>query len=107
MYCKNCGKEIDDKADICIHCGVKVDKKQVQYYEEDGDSKAGLGVVMSLFLGLIGLIIGLCMYSSGSYERKTFMKGWGITTLVCVIVGVILYFTVFAGLLAGLGSYYY
>jgi len=22
MYCKNCGKQIDDNADICIHCGV-------------------------------------------------------------------------------------
>ena len=24
MYCKNCGKEIDDKAVICVHCGVPV-----------------------------------------------------------------------------------
>lgn len=24
MYCKNCGKEIDDKAVICVHCGVSV-----------------------------------------------------------------------------------
>ncbi|MDZ4907450.1 zinc-ribbon domain-containing protein, partial [Clostridium perfringens] len=22
MFCKNCGKEIDDKASICVHCGV-------------------------------------------------------------------------------------
>ncbi len=22
MFCKNCGKEIDDKATVCIHCGV-------------------------------------------------------------------------------------
>lgn len=22
MYCKNCGNQIDDKAVICIHCGV-------------------------------------------------------------------------------------
>lgn len=24
MYCKHCGKEIDDKAAVCIHCGVAV-----------------------------------------------------------------------------------
>lgn len=24
MYCKNCGKQIDDKACICVHCGVAV-----------------------------------------------------------------------------------
>lgn len=22
MYCRNCGKEIDDNAAVCIHCGV-------------------------------------------------------------------------------------
>ena len=22
MYCKNCGQQIDDKAVVCIHCGV-------------------------------------------------------------------------------------
>ena len=22
MYCNNCGKEIDDNASICVHCGV-------------------------------------------------------------------------------------
>ena len=22
MFCYNCGKEIDDKAVVCIHCGV-------------------------------------------------------------------------------------
>lgn len=24
MFCKNCGKEIDDNAAVCIHCGVMV-----------------------------------------------------------------------------------
>ena len=24
MFCKNCGKEIDDLAAVCIHCGVAV-----------------------------------------------------------------------------------
>lgn len=24
MYCKNCGKEIDDKAEICMGCGVRI-----------------------------------------------------------------------------------
>ena len=27
MFCKNCGKEIDDKAAICVHCGVKTNLK--------------------------------------------------------------------------------
>lgn len=24
MYCRNCGSEVDDKAEICVHCGVRV-----------------------------------------------------------------------------------
>ena len=30
MYCKNCGKQIDDKAVICVHCGVAVAEIPVQ-----------------------------------------------------------------------------
>lgn len=106
MYCKNCGKEIDDNAYVCIHCGVRVDNKPVQTATE-GDSKTGLGVVMALFLGLIGLIIGLCMYKSDSYERQTFVKGWGITFAICTVVAIILYVTVFASLFGALGYYLY
>jgi len=34
MYCKNCGKEIDDKAIVCVHCGVEtknMNKKDKDY----------------------------------------------------------------------------
>ena len=27
MYCCNCGKEIHDEAEICVHCGHVVDKR--------------------------------------------------------------------------------
>lgn len=30
MYCKNCGKEIDDKAAVCIHCGVATHEQPQQ-----------------------------------------------------------------------------
>ena len=28
MYCKNCGEEIDDKAAICVKCGVYTQEKK-------------------------------------------------------------------------------
>ena len=28
MFCMNCGKEIDDKAVICVHCGVATPNMQ-------------------------------------------------------------------------------
>lgn len=30
MYCKNCGQQIDDKAAVCIHCGVATREPQAQ-----------------------------------------------------------------------------
>ena len=58
MYCKNCGKEIDDKADICIHCGVFTDNgqaaKRVQNTTPDKPD-AGLNLI-SFLIPLIGFI---------------------------------------------------
>ena len=39
MYCNNCGKEIDDKAFVCIHCGAK------QNSNSEDCPVGGLGVV--------------------------------------------------------------
>lgn len=30
MYCKNCGKQIDDRAVICPHCGVPAETEKVK-----------------------------------------------------------------------------
>ena len=77
---------------------------------ESKESKAGIGVVMGLFLGLIGLIIGICIYKEGSYERQTFLKGFWITIAVSVAVSVI--FSIAFGislfnLFESLESFYY
>lgn len=72
--------------------------------QNQGKSKAGIGFVCAFFLGLIGLFFLFC-WPAGSYERKSFVKGWMITFFVCLAIGVvfaILYFTVFASMLAGL-----
>lgn len=36
MYCHNCGKEIDDKAVICIHCGCQINKVVKEEKKNDG-----------------------------------------------------------------------
>ena len=55
------------------------------------ESKTGIGVLMGLFLGIIGLVIGICMYPAGTLARKTFLKAWGITFGVCVAILVVCY----------------
>ncbi len=104
MFCKNCGKEVSDNAVVCIHCGAAIDKNPTRTLS--GESKTGLGALLGVFLGIIGLIIGLCMYPAESVERKTFIKGWGIAFAISVVIGIILYSTVFASLFATMNYYY-
>ncbi len=89
MFCPKCGKEIADDADVCVHCGrqVKEDPRTKDY----NTSKTGIGVVLGLFLGLIGLIIGICLYPEGTVARKTFMKAWMITFFVALGVSVAIF----------------
>ena len=92
MFCKKCGNEVNDEAVICIHCGCELDNGKTK---DNNQSKTGIGVVMALFLGVIGLIIGICLYPAGTIARKTFIKAWLITYIVeivaSIVFGVIVY----------------
>lgn len=90
MFCPKCGKEINDDAAVCVHCGRSLQQRPEENPEFQ-ESKSGLGVVLGLFLGLIGLIIGLCLYPAGTIARKTFLKAWGITFSVCIGVAITIY----------------
>ena len=57
MYCKNCGAEINDNAEVCTHCGAETGK---------GNYKSGAEVVTdgnpfgiaSMVCGIAGLVLG-------------------------------------------------
>ncbi|MGL5382935.1 MAG: hypothetical protein ACRC17_10575 [Culicoidibacterales bacterium] len=36
MFCKNCGKEIDDQAAVCVHCGVATGKGVIAQPDNGG-----------------------------------------------------------------------
>lgn len=92
MYCQKCGKEIDDEAVICVHCGCEIQNSS-KNKKEFQESKTTEGVLLGLFLGLIGLVIGIVMYPEGTVARKTFIKAWLTTFLiyigVCFLIGLI------------------
>lgn len=110
MFCEKCGKEINDEAVVCIHCGCKVRGREGALNNEvsknpDHDlPKTGIGVLLGLFLGIIGLIIGICIYPEGTVARKTFIKAWAITygceVLLSIIFTVVV--TIYLGFLGAL-----
>ena len=120
IYCKNCGTQNPYFRATCTKCGRVL--KETNYYDSFtqnyvnrsyssksyGQSKTLAGVLLCMFLGLIGLIIGVCCFPSGSYERKTFTKAWIITFIVEIIIAVILVIILFASASCLLkGRYYY
>lgn len=50
MYCKNCGKEIDDKAVICVHCGVPTENSTYT----SSNKNLVTAILLCLFLGGFG-----------------------------------------------------
>lgn len=92
MFCKNCGREIDDKASICIHCGVSTDK------EKDINDNGGIGWGA---LGCCIPLVGLILYLVWKDTKPKSAKSAGVGALISVIVILAFYAIVF---LLGVGS---
>ncbi len=98
MYCRNCGRLLDDKADYCVSCGTKAEK----VYKNDKPS---------FWLGLLGFFfpfIGFILYLvySGNKPRKAKSAGKGALSgfLTGVILVALLYIIMFAALFFTIGD---
>ena len=90
MYCRKCGHEIHDEAVVCVNCGCAVEENSYHAKPEHNTSKTVVGVLFALLLGLIGLIIGICMYPEETVARKSFLKAWGITYGVSIGISLLI-----------------
>lgn len=70
---------------------VETNKEQNNQTQQTStpESKTLIGALCGVFIGLIGLVIGLLLYKDGSYERKTFIKGWLWAFVIAAVVEVI------------------
>ncbi len=83
MYCRNCGKEISEKAYVCPNCGVLVNQPPKGQIADDNGSKVGWGF-LSYFVPIAGLIL-FCIWRT---ERPKTSKVCGICALVSFLVSV-------------------
>lgn len=81
-YCKNCGREIDDRAVVCPNCGVSQENKP-----QVVDNGGFLWGLLGCCIPLVGLILFLVWKDT---KPKT-AKAAGIGALVSVIIMVIYY----------------
>lgn len=79
-YCGNCGKEIDDAAVICPHCGVQ------QKGEVTDSGSFGWGI-----LGCCIPVAGLILFLVWKDQKPKTAKMAGIGALVSVIACVLFY----------------
>lgn len=105
MFCKNCGKEIDDKAVVCHHCGVQVGS--IKSSESGENTIAIVGFVLSFIIALAGLICSIIGYRKAVNEGAPH-KGLALAGIIISVVSmalvVILYATVFSSIFAAMAA---
>ena len=105
MYCKNCGKEIDDNAIVCIHCGSTVSdnpKKSSSTQQIDEGATPALQI-LSFLIPLVGLILFIVYYQ----DNPTKANECGKMALIGFILGIVLYGCAVGCTAASVSSYYY
>ena len=106
MFCKNCGKEINDNAVVCPHCGVQVGKVETS---SDGkkNNMALIGFILSFFIAIAGLICSIIGYKRAKEEGLD-GKGMALAGIIISAIeigfAVIIYIIVSGGSCAALGG---
>ena len=86
MHCKNCGKEVNERAAFCPNCGVALNEQTAPAASADRPN-AGFAV-LGFLIPLVGLILYLVW--KGTYPLKA--KSCGKGALIGVIVEFVLGF---------------
>ncbi len=80
-FCTNCGRQIDDKAVICVNCGCQV---------KGGNDSSNFGIaLLSFFIPLVGLILWAIWKDEYPLKAKSAGKGALIGVIVGIVCGVI------------------
>lgn len=94
MFCKNCGKEINSNAVVCIHCGVSTSTDLTKKPWSDG--VVFIGLALAFFFPLAGGIMGII----GMLSDVNRSKGGWILLASCASF-VISFFLIIALMAAG------
>ncbi len=86
MYCKTCGKEINDNAVICPNCGCSTGKGNAV----KGKDESSIGyALLGFFIPIVGLILFLMWKEEYPLRAKSAGKGALVSVIVSVVLGII------------------
>ena len=85
MYCKKCGREVEENSLYCNNCGAQLNTAQNQNISED-DSSFGFAL-LGFFIPLVGLILFLIYEGKKPKRAKSAGKG----ALIGFITNIVLY----------------
>ena len=106
MFCKNCGREIDDKAVVCPQCGVAVAPLNTAAPAETKETNtlAIVGFILSFFIAIAGLICSIIGYRNapqfGGKGKGLALAGIIISVISMVVV--LIYFIILIAAIAAL-----
>ena len=87
MYCRNCGKNIDDSATYCINCGTRFDNNNKGI---DDHSSCGFAI-LGFFIPIVGLILFLIYEGKNPKRAKSAGKGALIGFITEIVLSIIYY----------------
>jgi len=86
MFCNKCGKEVNDEAVVCVHCGCSL-KEEIS---SSSQSSEGAGCFLSGLSFLIPLL-GLILYFVWKDSKPKASKDCGKSALWGFIIGLVLW----------------
>lgn len=108
MYCKYCGKLVDDNSAYCTNCGMQFDDTQ----NKISNDHSNLGfAILGFFIPLVGLILFLVYESKQPKRAKSAGKGAliGFITqivfsIICVVLCVVFTTSILKNYIPAIGS---
>ena len=85
MFCKHCGKEINDEAVVCVGCGCAV-KSNVTNELKEGQKSWLLILLMSIFFGSLGIDRFMMGHVGLGILKLLTVGAFGIWTLIDIIL---------------------
>ena len=101
-FCSKCGKEINEEAVICVHCGCSIAPNAPAAANADAPNTGF--AVLGFFIPLVGLILYLVNKDSSPLKAKS--AGKGALIGFCVSLAFSIIYGVIFGAVVGSMMYY-